>query len=226
MTAKGMVMIQNKVVNTFKRLEYVASLLYTWTIWVIVEADGVMEARYTMSSKVLPSGINSYTWLTHIISSKIVGQITSLMAEKRYSFAFFRLARIGESAISIPVTIMLRGASIFPMSFIGARMTAGSFILQKIAGDLLLWLIHLYWILSFPFQVWLFGEHCAAVCPEKYQLYRHKCAWIQYIVGTQNSTYKWDNHISRVGIHDSCTFNRGPVPKFSSYIYKIKAEHV
>ena len=71
------------------------------------------------------------------------------MAEKRYSFAFFRLARIGESAISIPVTIMLRGASIFPMSFIGARMTAGSFILQKIAGDLLLWLIHLYWILSF-----------------------------------------------------------------------------
>ena len=131
MTAKGMVMIQNKVVNTFKRLEYVASLLYTWTIWVIVEADGVMEARYTMSSKVLPSGINSYTWLTHIISSKIVGQITSLMAEKRYSFAFFRLARIGESAISIPVTIMLRGASIFPMSFIGARMTAGSFILQK-----------------------------------------------------------------------------------------------
>ena len=53
------------------------------------------------------------------------------MAEKRYSFAFFRLARIGESAISIPVTIMLRGASIFPMSFIGARMTAGSFILQK-----------------------------------------------------------------------------------------------
>ena len=28
----------------------------------------------------------------------------------------------------------------------------------------------------FPFQVWLFGEHCAAVCPEKYQLYRHKCA--------------------------------------------------
>ena len=28
------------------------------------------------------------------------------------------------SAISIPVTIMLRGASIFPMSFIGARMTA------------------------------------------------------------------------------------------------------
>lgn len=29
MTAKGMVMIQNKVVNTFKRVEYVASLLYT-----------------------------------------------------------------------------------------------------------------------------------------------------------------------------------------------------
>ena len=28
MTAKGMVMIQNKVVNTFKRLEYVAYLLY------------------------------------------------------------------------------------------------------------------------------------------------------------------------------------------------------
>lgn len=28
MTAKGMVMIQNKVVNTFKRLEYAASLLY------------------------------------------------------------------------------------------------------------------------------------------------------------------------------------------------------
>lgn len=29
MTAKGMVMIQNKVVNTFKRPEYAASLLYT-----------------------------------------------------------------------------------------------------------------------------------------------------------------------------------------------------
>ena len=60
MTAKGMVMIQNKVVNTFKRLEYAASLLYTRTIWVIVEADGVMEARYTMSSKVLPSGLNTH----------------------------------------------------------------------------------------------------------------------------------------------------------------------
>lgn len=27
----------------------------------------------------------------------------------------------------------------------------------------------------FPFHMWLFGEHGAAVCPEKYQLYRHKC---------------------------------------------------
>lgn len=131
MTAKGMVMIQNKVVNTFKRPEYAASLLYTWAIWVIVEADGVMEARNTMRSKVLPSGIRAYTWLTYIISSKTAGQMTSLMAEKMYSFAFFRLSRIGESAISMPVTIMLRGASIFPMSFTGVSMTDGSFIWQK-----------------------------------------------------------------------------------------------
>ena len=75
--------------------------------------------------------------------------MTSLMAEKMYSFAFFRLSRIGESAISMPVTIMLRGASIFPMSFTGVSMTDGSFIWQKKSRSPAIMAITLYWLLSF-----------------------------------------------------------------------------
>ena len=60
------------------------SFPYTWHIWVIVEADGVMIARKTISIILFPSAENIARWLILIITSASKGTAIRRRNDTKY----------------------------------------------------------------------------------------------------------------------------------------------